>query len=71
MCMFMFSELYQFQHNLLLEMHFYPIPTAVKCDYLLHRVTDTLVSRLLELFLITDRKQQLFEMLQTQIHYFF
>lgn len=31
----------------------------------------TFVSRLLELFLITDRKEQLFETLQMQIHYFF
>lgn len=34
-------------------------------------VTDTFVSRLLELFLITDRKEQLFETLQMQIHYIF
>lgn len=70
MCMFMFSELYQFQDNLLLEVHFYPIPAAVKCDYLLHRVTDTLVSRLLGLFTITARKEQLFEMLETEMDYF-
>jgi len=71
MCMFMFSELHQFQDNLSLEMHFCPIHTVVKCDCLLHRVTDTLVSSLLELFLITGRKERLFENLKPQIHYFF